>query len=174
MKKAVKRGLTQRLRARVRLGDTDTDSESSEEEKTFNTKQKKRRRGKFMSALRLKESIENIATDKTEAGIPMVSFSEKEKNVKKLVEADIMAHDKPKKFEIEGRKTAEGTKPKIHSFQLPKLASGMTSMSMLEQSMPADAVLTKKSAAEVCPTRFPFALFRLLTLNSSCKVGILP
>lgn len=146
MKKAVKRGLTQRLRARVKFGDTDSDTESEEEEKTVNAGHKKRKRGKFMSALRLKESDENIddeaKMEKTEDGIPMISLSEDGTN-------KILGHDE-KQTEDEAAKKEEGKKPKTHGFQLPKLASGMTSMSMLEQSMPADAVLTKKSAAEVC------------------------
>jgi metal transporter CNNM len=163
MKKAVKRGLTQRLRARVKFGDTDSDTESSEEEeKNFSANNNKRRRGKFMSALRLKESNENIdiqaTTDKTEDGVPMVAISQEEKNGKELDLANIMVQVEQKKTEYEeGPKKEEGKKPKT-GFQLPKLASGMTSMSMLEQSMPADAVLTKESAAEVCFTRQNFAL----------------
>jgi metal transporter CNNM len=156
VKKAVKRGLTQRLRARVRLGDTDSDTESSEDENTFNAKQKKRKRGKFMSALRLKESSENIAAEittiKTEGDEPILAMSEEQQDGKTL---NVMVQDGGKKTgHEEGVKKEEGRKPKTHGFQLPKLASGMTSMSMLEQSMPADAVLTKEGAAEVRQTRF--------------------
>jgi len=130
MKKAVKRGLTQRLRARVRLGDADSDSESSEEEKSSNANQKNRRLDK--------------ATDRTEDDIPMVAVSDEEK---KFV-LDNVFHEKTENEE--GAKKEERRKSKTHGFQLPKLAAGMTSMSVLEQSMPADAVLTKESAAEVC------------------------
>lgn len=160
MKKAVKRGLTQRLRARVRLGDADSDTESSEEEeKAFNANQKKRRRGKFMNALRSKESDEDISqatTDETKDDIPMVAVDEE----KKAVSADAMVRDDKKKTQNEeGPKKEEGRKPRTHSFQFPKLATGMTSMSVLEQSMPADAVLTKESAAEVRFTPQDFYMF---------------
>ena len=162
MKKAVKRGLTQRLRARVKFGDTDSDTESSEEEeKAVNTGHKKRKRGRFMSALRLKESDENITEEakmeKTEDTIFMIPLSEDGTNGKGLV--NIVGHGEEKKREHEeGPKKEEGKKLKIHGFQLPKLASGMTSMSMLEQSMPADAVLTKESAAEVCDRNNVYAV----------------
>ena len=46
-------------------------------------------------------------------------------------------------------KKEESKRAKVTSLQLPKVASAMTSMSNLEQSMPADAVLAKEGAAEV-------------------------
>lgn len=48
---------------------------------------------------------------------------------------------------FEAEKIPDGKKRT--SFQLPKAAASMTSMSMLEQSMPADAVLAKEGAEEV-------------------------
>lgn len=46
-------------------------------------------------------------------------------------------------------KVTEGKKSRRTSFQLPKAAASMASMSVLEQSMPADAVLAKEGAEEV-------------------------
>jgi hypothetical protein len=56
-------------------------------------------------------------------------------------------------------KNGEGSKKTSRtrtSFQLPKVASAMTSISNLEQSMPADAVLAKAGAAEVSQEEFSF------------------
>ena len=55
---------------------------------------------------------------------------------------------------IHGTSTKEGeskanSRTKVTAFQLPKIASAMASISNLEQSMPADAVLAKAGAAEV-------------------------
>jgi len=176
MKKAVKRGLTQRLRARVRLGDADSDTESSEEEgKAFSANQKRRRRDKSTDAHRSKEfneSNEIVAqvpsTDRIEDG--MVAVSDEEK---KIVLADTMVHEKTENEE--STKKEERRKSKTYSFQFPKLAAGMTSMSVLEQSMPADAVLTKESAAEVCFTRkyHICTYFDSLLSYSFYKAGIL-
>ena len=48
-----------------------------------------------------------------------------------------------------GEESKRNSRTKITGFQLPKVASAMTSISNLEQSMPADAVLAKAGAAEV-------------------------
>jgi metal transporter CNNM len=73
---------------------------------------------------------------------------------------------------------ADGKQGKKTSFHLlPKAAASMTSMSMLEQSMPADAVLTKEGANEV-GNQYDFPIFTFLGIMltfkivSSCKTSI--
>lgn len=147
MKKAVKRGLTQRLRARVKMGDTDSDTDSGEEDQVFNSNRKSRKRNKFMDALRLKDLNENnntsdAVTDWTEAEKPFVwSVDDEEKSGQQSAPVTEVGSKITEKDEAK--------KNKHTAFQLPKLGSGMTSMSNLEQSMPADAVLNKESAAKV-------------------------
>jgi metal transporter CNNM len=57
-----------------------------------------------------------------------------------FLEVEVLNVDEPDKKNEESKKS---------KFQLPKVPAGMTSMSVLEQSMPADAVLAKAGAAEV-------------------------
>jgi metal transporter CNNM len=124
VKQAVKRGLTQRLRQRVGMGDSD----SSDEEKDTG-------RG-------MKDSEE--ATEDGEATLREDGTWEKD-----------YASEKPSNATSSkrGRKARDGVfeeKQSKKSFHLlPKAAASMTSMSMLEQSMPADAVLAKEGANEV-------------------------
>lgn len=118
------------------MGDTDSDSDSNEDEKTYNDKKKKQIR-KLMGTHETKDSHDgpsDTAGD-VEKGTPI----SEEKPLQESSVVDI-TDKKSKEERKRGRTTA---------FQLPKIAAGMTSMSMLEQSMPADAVLTKESAAEV-------------------------
>ena len=62
---------------------------------------------------------------------------------------------------------------RVTSFNLPKVASAMASISNLEQSMPADAVLAKAGAAEVSKS-LHYAKDWLIEpfFNSFCKVSI--
>ena len=48
----------------------------------------------------------------------------------------------------------QAPKSRRANFQLPRAAAGMISMSTLEQSMPADAVLTKEGAEEVSSVHY--------------------
>jgi len=155
VKKAVKRGLTQRLRARVGMGDTDSDTNSDEDEKTYSVGQKKRRRNIHQT----KDSSENIATDgpSDTAGNLEKAMGTPNSGEKTLQESDVVCIVDGDQKHIK----EEGKRGKTTAFQLPKIASGMTSMSMLEQSMPADAVLTKEGAAEVLKKK-------ILLLCSSC------
>ena len=175
MKKAVKRGLTQRLRARVKMGDTDSDTDS-EEDKVFNSNRKNRKHSKFMDALRLKDLNENNTTDGVTDGIEdgnevVGSVNDAEKSGQQSTAILVTEGDSKKPDKDEGKKN------KLTGFQLPKLGSGMTSMSNLEQSMPADAVLNKESAVKVIKFVFLFfffAGFHLLIMCSFCMALIPP
>lgn len=63
------------------------------------------------------------------------------------MDADAAIDEKGDRLGVEPEK--EGPKARRTSFQLPRAAAGMTSISALEQSMPADAVLAKEGADEV-------------------------
>ncbi|KAF8152292.1 hypothetical protein B0H34DRAFT_724589 [Crassisporium funariophilum] len=161
VKKAVKRGLTQRLRQRVGMGESDSDSDSSEgEPKDYSLRGKKsgtRRKVLNSNNKDLEEGTED--GDTVQDGEGALAMSEANYKIEKTsdVERDVGEPEKNvrpdgskrKKHSVgNSDKEEDGKKPKIMSFQLPIVASAMTSMSMLEQSMPADAVLAKEGAAE--------------------------
>ena len=137
MKNAVKRGLTQRLRQRVGMGDSD----SSDEE-----------RGARRGLKDLEETTEDGETTLRGDGAWEQEYSsEKPRKAKsckrggkvgKSLETGVATNGRSD--EAHGR---EGRKTNFHL--LPKAAASMTSMSMLEQSMPADAVLAREGANEV-------------------------
>lgn len=150
MKKAVKRGLTQRLRERVGMGDTDSDTESSDEEKGKNFVTEKKTRRKLLGGHKRSKDIE----EGTEDGETMKdaespgAMAELGMEGRDSMEVDEKGHGDEVKGAAQKKGASEdGKRGRISGFQLP---SGMTSMSMLEQSMPADAVLAKEGAAEVC------------------------
>ena len=157
VKKAVKRGLTQRLRERVGMGDTDSDTDSSDEEKSLGDKDKKRTtRRKILDTLKQKDVDDG--TTATDGGTIVgdvhgegVDLFETHYDIDHDLEKGVSKEPIEKGAEP---KKSESKKSKIATFQLPKVAAGMTSMSMLEQSMPADAVLTKEGAAEVSGSIF--------------------
>jgi len=158
VKQAVKRGLTQRLRERVGMGDSDSDTESSDDEKTLANLRKKRggRRG-FMKGNKDKD-LEADTEDHDNIKDEGINNSESQNDVGRtasgdnhnekfngafasdFLEVEVLNMDEPDKKNEETKKS---------KFQLPKVPAGMTSISMLEQSMPADAVLAKAGAAEV-------------------------
>ncbi|KAJ6601131.1 hypothetical protein DFH09DRAFT_969690 [Mycena vulgaris] len=159
VKKAVKRGLTQRLRERVGMGDSDS---SDEEEK--DTKQNLRKKKKVKD---IEEGIEEDFEGETLGGDAHAQGnghghghghgtenSSGDSSGKTFSEKDFtrgrgggMA-GRAKDHSSDRDKEDAPAKSRRTSFQLPKAAAGMTSMSMLEQSMPADAVLGKEGAAE--------------------------
>ena len=152
MKQAVKRGLTQRLRERVGMGDSDSDTESSDDEKTLANLRKKRGGGRgFMKGNKNKD-LEADAEDHGTIKDEGTSFEsqnddtggDNENANSTVINGLLFVTDTGKKNE-ESKKT---------KFQLPKVPAGMTSMSVLEQSMPADAVLAKEGAAEVSKRSF--------------------
>ncbi|RDB21713.1 hypothetical protein Hypma_011126 [Hypsizygus marmoreus] len=144
VKKAVKRGLTQRLRERVGMGDSD----SSDEEKEVSD-----------------DKGSPVSKDSEEATLPGDAVLEKYHAQGNRNRATPPRLSK-KGFRGSGRgsRSASGRDiemgviidedgeqvemKKKTGFQLPKAAASMTSMSMLEQSMPADAVLAKEGAEE--------------------------
>jgi len=147
VKQAVKRGLTQRLRERVGMGDTDSDTESSDDEKTLaNLRKKRRGRRSFIRGNKNKD-LETGADDDTDRANSFEKQSDLEPAVggsnEKINDAAANVDSKA------GEKDKKNEESKKSKFQLPKVAAGMASMSMLEQSMPADAVLAKEGAAEV-------------------------
>ena len=159
VKQAVKRGLTQRLRERVGMGDSDSDTESSDDEKTLENLRKKRggRRG-FMKGNKNKD-LEADAEDQDNIKDDGTNSYESQNDVGRTANgdnhnekfhgafaSDFLEVEVVNVGETDKKKNEESKKSK---FQLPKVPAGMTSMSMLEQSMPADAVLAKSGAAEV-------------------------
>jgi metal transporter CNNM len=144
VKKAVKRGLTQRLRERVGMGDTDSDTESDDEEKEKNFATEKKTRRKLLGGHKHARDVE----EGTEDGETMKDAESLGAEGRGSMEGDEKGRGDAGKGPVEKKGASEdGKRGKISGFQLP---SGMTSMSMLEQSMPADAVLAKEGAAEVC------------------------
>ncbi|KAJ6520542.1 hypothetical protein C8R45DRAFT_955523 [Mycena sanguinolenta] len=149
VKKAVKRGLTQRLRERVGMGDSDSsDEEEKEKEKTskHNTRKKKKVKD-------IEEGIEEDFEGDT-LGDDAYPNGNGYANGNRPLERESSLTTRGRGGAIVGRTTKESSRdrdkdgtPKSRrtSFQLP---AGMTSMSMLEQSMPADAVLGKAGAEE--------------------------
>ncbi|KAG5641358.1 hypothetical protein DXG03_005441, partial [Asterophora parasitica] len=109
VKKAVKRGLTQRLRQRVGMGDSDS---SGDEEK-------------------------EIESNGSSRGV-------KEADDATLRDDSVLDKNFANSSSGSNSRAFRGSQ-----FQLPKAAASMASLSMLEQSMPADAVLAKKDADEV-------------------------
>ncbi|KAJ7157300.1 hypothetical protein C8R46DRAFT_1355653 [Mycena filopes] len=150
VKKAVKRGLTQRLRQHVGMGDSDS-SDEDEKESKHNTSRKKKVKD-------IEEGIEEDFEGDT-LGSVMLTANNGNGNGhangnSRVIEKDFSPH-RGRGGGVGGRtkessRDREDGPPKSRrtSFQLPKAVAGMTSMSMLEQSMPADAVLGKAGAAE--------------------------
>ena len=129
------------------MGDSDSDTESSDDEKTLANLRKKRggRRG-FMKGNKNKdlEADEDHGTIEDEHS----NNGESQNDVERAAAGD---NEKVNGAAANGpletdKKIEESKKSK---FQLPKVPAAMTSMSMMEQSMPADAVLAKAGAAEV-------------------------
>ncbi|KAF7347244.1 CNNM transmembrane domain-containing protein [Mycena venus] len=162
VKKVVKRGLTQRLRERVGMGDSDS-SDEEEKESKHNARKKK--------VKDIEEGIEEdfegdtLGDDVYPNGSGNGHLNENANGTgnNRVVEKDF-SPTRGRGGGVAGRMAAtkEGSRsrdrenlkddgvPKSRrtSFQLPRAAAGMTSMSMLEQSMPADAVLGKEGAEE--------------------------
>ena len=132
VKKAVKHGLTHRLRERVGMGDSD----SSDEEKDARAKDLEEGTEDGEATLREDGTWEKdyAIQQSTKARAP-----KQRRKSGKDVKMDVLVEEK--NVNEEGKKKT--------TFQLPKAATSMTSMSLLEQSMPADAVLTKEGANEV-------------------------
>ena len=147
VKQAVRRGLTQRLLDRVGIGESDSSSsdeeDSPEHEKRESHSRRKIRRTKTKSS---SSSSENDATlrddshgesegDSAKKGTKSAQRERRKSRNKK--------NDRPSDVEMviiedKGAKAARG------SFSLPRVSG----LGRWEQSMPADAVLTKEGAEE--------------------------
>lgn len=136
MKKAVKRGLTQRLMERVGMGD------SSDEEDAGDAREKDKDR----DSVKVKEDSDGEATLKGN-GVWEKDFASTGTN---RAQRGRGRKRLPGDLEMGSIRSASGDGVgqddgrRRPSFQLP-----VPSMSMLEQSMPADAVLAKEGAEEV-------------------------
>ena len=98
-------------------------------------------RRKILKRLRQSYLEEGIENDDMTLTTNKVDKSELDEEVK----PETSIHDTSTK----GEESKRNSRTRVTSFQLPKVASAMTSISNLEQSMPADAVLAKAGAAEV-------------------------
>lgn len=142
VKKAVKRGLTQRLRERVGMGESDS---SDEEDKEKGKKQRERRRKKKVKDIEegIEEDFEGDTLGDAHAnGHGNGHTTDFSALPRGRGGGGVSGAGRAKEVSIERPKSRRT------SFQLPRAAVGMTSMSNLEQSMPADAVLGKEGAEE--------------------------
>ncbi|KAG6895234.1 hypothetical protein C0992_002456 [Termitomyces sp. T32_za158] len=158
VKKAAKRSLTQRLRMRVGMGDSDSsdeenekeqDIESSGSEKSTSVKEAEAEEATLREDRVLQKGFGALGQT---VSIPRSRRSRngREHREKFKVEKHEDEDDESEKFEKE-KDMALLEQPKKtprSSFQLPRAAASMASMSGLEQSMPADAVLGKEGADE--------------------------
>ena len=148
VKKAVKRGLTQRLRDRVGMGDSDSSSSSDSEDEgaDHSPKRSKKRSKKSEDSESDNETTLKEGSEKEEDGGPV-------EQIEKHAHFRLGHRGRSKKraadLEMGVVETIEepSTKPRT-SLTLPRASFGR-----FEQSMPADAVLTKAGADEVCLTR---------------------
>lgn len=142
------------------MGDSesDTESDNSDDGKNSNSGKKSHKRGRIINSFKksdVEEGTEDGETlkdnaDEKDSGAASTREGDKEHR-------DVKTKDRNQsilKASAEGSAAAtdEGRRSKRTSFQLqiPIVATGMmTSMSTLEQSMPADAVLAKEGAEEV-------------------------
>ncbi|KAJ3874093.1 hypothetical protein F5051DRAFT_104098 [Lentinula edodes] len=143
VKKAVKHSLTQRLRERV-MGDS-SDSSDDEKEKDPRFEKKFRRRRKIKNIEERSEDGEDTLkgehTDESTSRSVSRSNTATDPNTASLTIADLHQHIKCPIDDNEDRPKSRRT-----SFQLSRAAAGLASISNLEQSMPADAVLAKEGA----------------------------
>ncbi|KAF7302424.1 CNNM transmembrane domain-containing protein [Mycena chlorophos] len=138
VKHAVKRGLAQRLRERVGMGDTDSSSSSDEDEKKQSKEANRRKKKTKHKSRDLEEGI----SEETEGDETLASVDER-------AQKEVFARRGRKQVKDFGAEEAlSKNQSRRTSFQLPKAAAGMASISTLEQSMPADAVLGKEGVAD--------------------------
>ena len=119
----------------------DSDSEAGEDDNNYalqNMKASNRRKIKNLKQSYLEEGIENDDMTLTTCKVDKLEVEEE-------IKSEAPSHDTSTKEE----ESKINSRTKVTGFQLPKVASAMTSISNLEQSMPADAVLAKAGAAEV-------------------------
>lgn len=134
MKREVKQGLTQRLRQRVGMGDTDSDPDSDDEKKGETVVRKKwGARHRLIGGSGNKEA-RDIEEGNDDSDTIKESHSSGYDNDSQPVDEKVV---EVKPDSGHGKKSTERR---------------MAGLSVLEQSMPADAVLAKAGAAEVKST----------------------
>ena len=168
VKQAVRRGLTQRLLDRVGMGESDSsssDEEDSDREKRKSHSRRKIRRTKTKSS---STSSENDATLREDShGESEGDFGHK--TAKSGHRKRSKTSDKPPDIEM-GIVEDKGPRSARGSFSLPKVSG----LGRWEQSMPADAVLTKEGADEAslfprsCSN--PSSILMFVYYSSFCKV----
>lgn len=140
VKKAVKRGLTQRLREKVGMSDGDsTESETDEEEEEESqSKSSKTRNRKDAEATSKSDGVreKDFATEGSSGDTKAEKEKSKSRKKSKRDGEDVEIGD------VKGDEDAEKIQGRKTMFQ-------MTNLNGREQSMPADAALTKESANEV-------------------------
>ncbi|KAF9260987.1 DUF21-domain-containing protein [Marasmius fiardii PR-910] len=144
VKQVVRQSLTQRLRQRVGMGDSDSSESSSSDEEGDNTKHipLRIRRGRKKTK-DVEEGLEDEGTLADKEGLADI----KESPTSSSLEKPNNGHSgKKSKTSGSGQEAPKSKGPGFQ--QLARVASGMKSISQLEQSMPADAVLAKEGAAE--------------------------
>ena len=147
VKKAVKRGLTQRLRDRVLMGDSDSSS-GSDEEGPSEPRPKRRPKKAKRSSSENDETLRDFSVDAE------IENSEKggRTGVKRKQAVDV------EMGLVEDKDAAEG---KTRGLALPRVGG----WGRWEQSMPADAVLTKEGVEEflqsVDPAVMPLGIITL-------------
>jgi metal transporter CNNM len=124
------------------MGDSESDSEAGEDDNNYALRNVKTTRRTILKRLKNSDLEEGIESDDMTLAANKLDKLEREDEITK---PEIST---PGTFKQGEDSKAPKTRPRA-SFQLPKAASAMTSMSNLEQSMPADAVLAKAGAAEV-------------------------
>ncbi|KAF9039353.1 hypothetical protein BJ165DRAFT_1497695 [Panaeolus papilionaceus] len=136
VKLAVKQSLTQRLRQRVGMGDSDSDSESDEGKTLAEKKPKKTGSDKERD---LEAGIDDGETIQIKDEKGDLILEEYEPNPLKRI---------ANRADVDNVKKNDPTKKTTILSGIPRMASGMTSMTHLEQAMPADAVLAKSGYKE--------------------------
>ncbi|KIP04188.1 hypothetical protein PHLGIDRAFT_109923 [Phlebiopsis gigantea 11061_1 CR5-6] len=154
VKKAVKRGLTQRLRDRVGMGDSDSSTSDSEEEDESAGKRSPVLRRMPFSRKSTKEEDASDNADTLRGDVHGESDAE-EPTVSKKPRFAVGRGRKKRKQDIEmgvvERKEEKASKVRsMGNLALPKASFGRW-----EQSMPADAVLAKEGADEFLQTVDP-------------------
>lgn len=183
VKKVVKRGLTQRLRDRVRMGDTDSSSSSSddEDEKVKVKERKKTKKTKLRDVEKALEGETAVSDDDMDGEATLKGDGTREK--------DFTVNNKHSTT-FSGRGRSRGIGKGVTSRQQSTdLEMGPTpedkdrgkrrgsfaqlELGGLEQMTPADAVLAKEDAEEVTNQSI-LREIQILIFPSSCKGSIRP
>ncbi|KAF5378150.1 hypothetical protein D9615_007632 [Tricholomella constricta] len=170
VKKAVKRGLTQRLRERVGMGDSDSSDEEKDIEgsaKIAGVKEGDEATLRDDGVLDKDFAHSLPAYNQTLNSRAPKSFRGRSRIMRTVSagrETVEMEDTEKQEQGLEG-KNEEGRRASKSGFQLPKAAAGMASRFTLEQSMPADAVLAKENADEflknIDPAIMPLGIITL-------------